>query len=153
MTTRSPSWDETPGLKHHHDQLVGEVRGALLSNTNRDQRKAARQTDPQLAEQVEGICDALDNVNPKSSGVRPKGAKSRPPDVICRERILRTINGLGEKWMKRLADKSPYLFVQLVKRVLPGTRPIGPGDPAAAPRHATMRITFDDDDEHSPSRS
>ncbi len=151
MTTRSASWNATPGLKRHHDQLVGEVRGALLSNASRDQRKAARQTDPQLAEQVEGICDALDNVKPMSSGGRPKGAKSRPPDVICRERILRTINGLGEKWMKRLADKSPYLFVQLVKRVLPGTRPIGPGDSAGARKHVTMRIRFNDDDDRSPS--
>ena len=146
MTTGSPSWDETPGLKAQHNRHVAEVRGVPLSNANRDQRKAARQTDPQLAEQVEGICDALDIVKPKSSGGRPKGAKSRPPDVICRERILRTINGLGEKWMKRLADKSPYLFVQLVKRVLPGTRPVGPGDSAGAPRRAIMRIRFDDDE-------
>ena len=133
----SPGWDATPGLKAEHNRQLAEVRGTALSNASRDQKAAARKCDPELAEQVEKVLDGLDEakkLKPKNKGGRPKGKKSRPPEVIARERILRTINGLGEPWMKKLAEETPYLFCQLVKKVLPGTRSVGSDSAAAATR-------------------
>ncbi len=133
----SPGWDATPGLKAEHNRQLAEVRGTALSNASRDQKNADRKAAPELAEQAEKVLDGLDEakkLKPKNKGGRPKGKKSRPPEVIARERILRTINGLGEPWMKKLAEETPYLFCQLVKKVLPGTRSVGSDSEAAATR-------------------
>ncbi len=104
--TASTGWVELPEqLKAEHNRQLAEVRGSELSNTSRDQKAAARKCAPELAEQAEKVLDGLDEAKkrkPKNKGGRPKGKKSRPPEVIARERILRTINGLGEPWMKKL---------------------------------------------------
>lgn len=115
------------------DAARGKVRDTHAS------RSARARSDPKVAKVVDDACAGLDEAKPpKNKGGRPQGSKNRSPAVVARDRILRVINKLGETWMHTLAKDEPYLFIQLVKRVIPNTAPVAAPDT----EEHTVRIQY-----------
>lgn len=136
----SKTGDQLQAEAHAPTKVKADAARAKVRDTHAS-RSARERSDPKVAKVVDDACAGLDEakqLKPKDKGGRRKGSKNRRPDVIARERILRVINKLGESWMEALASKEPYLFIQLVKRVIPNTAPVA----AADPEGSTVRLRY-----------
>ena len=135
----SKTGDQLQAEAHAPTKAKADAARAKVRDTHAS-RSARARSNPEAAKVVDAVCADLDEVKPpKDKGGRPKGSKNKSPEAVCRDRIFRTINRKGEKWLAKLADDETYLFLQLVKRVLPGTAPM-----ASAPDNEqhTIRVRY-----------